>query len=156
MFSPHVTAYKNQHYEELRRQSQERAQLFEDPEFPCVDSSLFFSKPPPGRVEWKRPKVTQTHTHIHTHTHAYTQTPYIHTHKHVYCTYTHTHTYTQTPYIHTHTHIYTQLTYTDRHTHILYIHTYTHSPLLELTVPLRTGSGPTTHTDMSTHTHTAR
>src|SRR4029434_461465 len=65
MFSPHVTAYKNQHYEELRRQSQERAQLFEDPEFPCVDSSLFFSKPPPGRVEWQK---SRGHTHTHTHT----------------------------------------------------------------------------------------
>jgi calpain len=29
--------------------------LFEDPEFPAADSSLFFSKRPPKRVEWLRP-----------------------------------------------------------------------------------------------------
>ncbi|XP_076130179.1 calpain-5-like [Alosa pseudoharengus] len=56
MFSGHVAAYKNQHYQELRRMSQDRGQLFEDPEFPCKNSSLFYSKPLPGRVEWKRPK----------------------------------------------------------------------------------------------------
>lgn len=31
--------------------------LFEDPEFPACDSSLFFSKRPPKLIEWRRPGV---------------------------------------------------------------------------------------------------
>lgn len=35
---------------------QER-RLFEDPEFPAVDSSLYYSKRPKYDIEWKRPAV---------------------------------------------------------------------------------------------------
>lgn len=31
--------------------------LFEDPEFPAADSSIYFSKPPKKHIEWKRPGV---------------------------------------------------------------------------------------------------
>ncbi|VDM49841.1 unnamed protein product [Toxocara canis] len=33
--------------------------LFEDPEFPADDSSLFYSRSPPKFVEWKRPGVSR-------------------------------------------------------------------------------------------------
>lgn len=56
MFSS-VVPYKNQHYAELRRNCIKDKKLFEDPEFPATNSSLFYSKSPPGRVEWKRPGV---------------------------------------------------------------------------------------------------
>ncbi|GIZ00252.1 calpain-6 [Caerostris extrusa] len=50
--------FKEQIYEDLKRQAQETGQLFEDPEFPASDSSLFYSgnSQLPGTVEWKRPK----------------------------------------------------------------------------------------------------
>ncbi|KAK3800960.1 hypothetical protein RRG08_001208 [Elysia crispata] len=40
---------------DLKRKCQETGALFEDPEFPCVDSSIFFSRQPPRPFEWKRP-----------------------------------------------------------------------------------------------------
>ncbi|RUS84594.1 hypothetical protein EGW08_007621 [Elysia chlorotica] len=43
---------------DLKRQCQEQGALFEDPEFPCVDSSIFFSRQPPRPFEWKRPHVS--------------------------------------------------------------------------------------------------
>uniref|UniRef100_A0A4W4FU96 Calpain 6 n=1 Tax=Electrophorus electricus TaxID=8005 RepID=A0A4W4FU96_ELEEL len=54
MFST-VAVYRNQHYDVLKRECQESRMLFEDPEFPCINSSLFYRNPLPGRVEWKRP-----------------------------------------------------------------------------------------------------
>ena len=57
MFSS-STPYKNQNYDKLKRGCLEDKTLFEDPEFPTTDKSLFFRKPPPGRVEWKRPGVS--------------------------------------------------------------------------------------------------
>ncbi|XP_066515238.1 calpain-5-like isoform X2 [Hoplias malabaricus] len=54
MFST-VAPYKNQHYSELKKECLEHKKLFEDPEFPCNNSSLFYRSPLPGRVEWKRP-----------------------------------------------------------------------------------------------------
>jgi calpain len=39
----------------LRDQCIQEKRLFEDPEFPAEDSSLFFSRRPPKRVEWLRP-----------------------------------------------------------------------------------------------------
>ncbi|UMM25914.1 hypothetical protein L5515_005533 [Caenorhabditis briggsae] len=44
-----------QDFYELRDQCLQNKQLFEDPQFQPVDSSLFFSKRPPKRVEWLRP-----------------------------------------------------------------------------------------------------
>lgn len=51
------TPYKGQKYEELKKQHQESETLFEDPEFPATDASLFYSRQPPGQVTWKRPGV---------------------------------------------------------------------------------------------------
>ncbi|XP_073995003.1 calpain-A-like isoform X9 [Rhodnius prolixus] len=44
-----------QDYNKLRDQCLDRGTLFEDPEFPAIDSSIFFSKSPPKPFEWKRP-----------------------------------------------------------------------------------------------------
>ncbi|KAG8196264.1 hypothetical protein JTE90_023819 [Oedothorax gibbosus] len=58
IFSGSVKPFKGQVYEDLKRQAQEVGKLFEDPEFPADDSSLFYSGGGqlPGQVEWKRPK----------------------------------------------------------------------------------------------------
>ncbi|XP_041428675.1 calpain-5 isoform X2 [Xenopus laevis] len=46
---------KNQNYLELKKECIRNGKLFEDPEFPASDESLFFSKAPEFRIEWKRP-----------------------------------------------------------------------------------------------------
>ncbi|XP_044263644.1 calpain-A-like isoform X2 [Tribolium madens] len=45
----------SQDFYELRDQCLQRGQLFEDPEFPPTDSSLFYSHRPDRRFEWRRP-----------------------------------------------------------------------------------------------------
>ena len=60
LFSPAIKPFKNQIYEDLKRHAQESQTLFEDPEFPANDSSLFYKGNVgqlPGDVVWKRPKV---------------------------------------------------------------------------------------------------
>jgi calpain, invertebrate len=47
--------FKNQNYAELRAQHDEN-NLFEDPEFPANDSSLYYSQNKPYGVQWLRPK----------------------------------------------------------------------------------------------------
>ncbi|XP_022530283.2 calpain-9 [Astyanax mexicanus] len=42
-------------YEELRQECLKKNKLFEDPDFPACDSSLFFSQAVPVNFEWKRP-----------------------------------------------------------------------------------------------------
>ncbi|KAL7845490.1 hypothetical protein AOLI_G00236820 [Acnodon oligacanthus] len=42
-------------YEQLRQECLQRKKLFEDPDFPARDSSLFFSQSVPVNFEWKRP-----------------------------------------------------------------------------------------------------
>ncbi|KAM8835619.1 calpain-5-like isoform 1-T2 [Synchiropus picturatus] len=54
MFSS-ATPYKNQHYSELKSACIKDKKLFEDPEFPATNSSLYFRRAPPGVVRWKRP-----------------------------------------------------------------------------------------------------
>ncbi|NXD07625.1 CAN5 protein, partial [Nothocercus nigrocapillus] len=54
--SPSVRLFRDQKYEELKGQCIEHGQLFEDPEFPASDESLFYTRAPPRKVEWKRPK----------------------------------------------------------------------------------------------------
>ncbi|XP_069668676.1 calpain-A isoform X7 [Periplaneta americana] len=44
-----------QDFVKIRDQCLEESTLFEDPEFPAEDSSIFFSKTPPRPFEWKRP-----------------------------------------------------------------------------------------------------
>jgi len=48
--------FKNQDYSDLKAQHDEH-NLFEDPEFPADNSSLFYSKNPPNGVRWLTPKV---------------------------------------------------------------------------------------------------
>lgn len=56
MFST-VSPYKNQHYAELKKNCINSKKLYEDPEFPANNASLFYRKRPPGVVQWKRPGV---------------------------------------------------------------------------------------------------
>lgn len=44
-----------QDFESLRDACLEEGRLFEDPDFPAIDQSIFFSKRPPKPFEWKRP-----------------------------------------------------------------------------------------------------
>ncbi|KAJ7996655.1 hypothetical protein DPEC_G00239290 [Dallia pectoralis] len=59
-----ATPYKKQHYSELKRKCLEDKKLFEDPEFPVTNASLFYRKPPPGRVAWKRPGEITSDPHL--------------------------------------------------------------------------------------------
>ena len=49
--------FKGQHYKKLRRRCLSKNKLFVDGEFPPTGSSLFFSRPAPADIVWKRPKV---------------------------------------------------------------------------------------------------
>uniref|UniRef100_A0A3B3X8U5 Uncharacterized protein n=1 Tax=Poecilia mexicana TaxID=48701 RepID=A0A3B3X8U5_9TELE len=40
-------AYKDQLYAELKKQHNQNGTLFEDPEFPATNSSLYYTKTPP-------------------------------------------------------------------------------------------------------------
>jgi hypothetical protein len=44
-------------FKEIQRECLSRGVLFEDPEFPARDKTIFVSKPCPKRYEWKRPQV---------------------------------------------------------------------------------------------------
>ncbi|XP_052700305.1 calpain-B-like isoform X10 [Crassostrea angulata] len=50
-----ISGIRKQHFEEIREQCAAEETLFEDPEFPAEDSSIFFSREPPRAFEWKRP-----------------------------------------------------------------------------------------------------
>ncbi|XP_061660339.1 calpain-5-like [Syngnathoides biaculeatus] len=63
MFSS-AAPYKNQHYAALKKDCIKSKKLFEDPEFPSIDASLYFRKPPPGRVHWKRPGEISNDPHL--------------------------------------------------------------------------------------------
>eukprot|EP00064_Thunnus_orientalis_P010941 superscaffoldBa00001530_g10970 len=63
MFSS-ALPYKNQHYADLKRDCIKDKKLFEDPEFPATNASLYFRKPPPGTVQWKRPGEISSEPHL--------------------------------------------------------------------------------------------
>uniref|UniRef100_A0A4W6CL22 Calpain 6 n=1 Tax=Lates calcarifer TaxID=8187 RepID=A0A4W6CL22_LATCA len=63
MFSSAVP-YKNQHYAELKKNCINDKTLFEDPEFPATNASIYFRKPPAGFVEWKRPGEISDDPHL--------------------------------------------------------------------------------------------
>lgn len=44
-------------FEQLRQECLQKGILFEDPDFPATDSSLYFSQSVPVAIEWKRPTV---------------------------------------------------------------------------------------------------
>ncbi|KAI7811089.1 calpain-9 [Triplophysa rosa] len=43
-------------FDQLRQECLQKGKLFEDPDFPAVDTSLFYSQTVPVNFEWKRPK----------------------------------------------------------------------------------------------------
>ncbi|GFR57893.1 calpain-A-like [Elysia marginata] len=45
----------SQDYVSIQAQCVRQGRLFEDPEFPAEDASIFYSRAPPRRYEWKRP-----------------------------------------------------------------------------------------------------
>jgi len=47
-------------YDEIKAQCLRENRLFEDPDFPAIDSSVFPSKLPPRPFDWKRPSVSTT------------------------------------------------------------------------------------------------
>ena len=49
--------FKNQRYSKLKSQCEKEERLFEDPEFPANDKSIFFSHAPQKQIVWRRPKV---------------------------------------------------------------------------------------------------
>ncbi|KAK4310570.1 hypothetical protein Pmani_017872 [Petrolisthes manimaculis] len=54
-FSKHKS-FQGQNYSKLKKGCMSRGEKFSDPKFPPHDSSLYFSKQPPGVVTWKRPQ----------------------------------------------------------------------------------------------------
>ena len=52
------TKLEGKTYDEIKAQYLRENRLFEDPDFPAVDSSVFPSKLPPSHFEWKRPGVS--------------------------------------------------------------------------------------------------
>ncbi|XP_007424983.1 calpain-5-like [Python bivittatus] len=67
MGSTSAKPFKNQKYEDLKQQCLKQKKLFEDPEFPASDASLFYLNPPPANVEWKRPKELCEDPHLIVH-----------------------------------------------------------------------------------------
>ena len=53
----HAIPFNNTSYSDLQKQLLKNNALFEDPDFPATDDSLFFSKKPPRPFVWKRPHV---------------------------------------------------------------------------------------------------
>uniref|UniRef100_A0A8B9Y7Y5 Calpain-5 n=2 Tax=Bos TaxID=9903 RepID=A0A8B9Y7Y5_BOSMU len=51
-----VKPYENQNYSALKRACLRRKVLFEDPNFPATDDSLYYKGSPGPTVRWKRPK----------------------------------------------------------------------------------------------------
>lgn len=53
-----ITHSLGQSFEQLRQGCLSRGTLFEDPDFPASNSSLFYSERPPVPFVWKRPGVS--------------------------------------------------------------------------------------------------
>ncbi|KAM4750161.1 calpain-9 [Anableps anableps] len=49
------TQWDGKSFEQLRQECLQKGILFEDPDFPAADASLFFSQSVPVQIEWKRP-----------------------------------------------------------------------------------------------------
>nr|XP_013810559.1 PREDICTED: calpain-6 [Apteryx mantelli mantelli]XP_013810560.1 PREDICTED: calpain-6 [Apteryx mantelli mantelli] len=62
--SSSVQLFRDQKYQELKGQCIDQRRLFEDPEFPASDESLFYMRAPPRKVEWKRPKELCEDPHL--------------------------------------------------------------------------------------------
>ena len=53
-----VKPYGDQNYSALKRACLRRKVLFEDPNFPATDDSLYYKGTPGPAVRWQRPKVS--------------------------------------------------------------------------------------------------
>lgn len=51
-----VIHYQDQHYDRLKNACCRQSRVFEDPNFPANDRSLYYSQSPPRVVEWTRPQ----------------------------------------------------------------------------------------------------
>lgn len=54
-----IIGVKEKTFHELHKKCLEKKILYEDPDFPANDSSLFFSQKLPVKFEWKRPLVSR-------------------------------------------------------------------------------------------------
>ena len=45
-------------FEELREECLQKGELWEDPDFPATQASVFYHQTPPFTFEWKRPNVS--------------------------------------------------------------------------------------------------
>lgn len=48
------------HFDNIRSECLRRGRLYEDPEFLAHESSVYYSRSPSFRIEWKRPSVRET------------------------------------------------------------------------------------------------
>jgi len=55
-----IIKVKEKTYEELHKKCLEENILYEDPDFPPNETSLFYSQKVPIKFEWKRPRVSNT------------------------------------------------------------------------------------------------
>jgi hypothetical protein len=55
-----ILPFKNQIYEDLKKECIKSGKLFEDPFFPAVDKSIFYNQPIPNGTKWARPKDIST------------------------------------------------------------------------------------------------
>jgi hypothetical protein len=46
-------------FDELRDECLEKGELWEDPDFPATQASVFYHQTPPFAFEWKRPNVSK-------------------------------------------------------------------------------------------------
>lgn len=53
-----VKPYRDQNYSALKRACRRKKVLFEDPNFPATDDSLYYKGTPGPNIRWKRPKVS--------------------------------------------------------------------------------------------------
>jgi hypothetical protein len=54
-FDTKIEPFRNQIYEDIKRDCLRRKQLFEDPLFPANDYSLFYKTRVPNGIVWRRP-----------------------------------------------------------------------------------------------------
>jgi len=51
-------AMRGKSFDEVKAECLREKKLFEDPDFPALDSSIFYSRSPPRPFEWQRPTVS--------------------------------------------------------------------------------------------------
>lgn len=56
---------KDQIYGDIKSKCLQEGILFEDPEFPAEDTTIFFSRAPPRRFDWRRPTVSTCFPSLH-------------------------------------------------------------------------------------------